>query len=172
MVSSVVIPSDGCCYCCHRGWQLSQAVQAQQTDVDKVVRAVSERQIQEAVDAHTGTELLQIVLTGNVRLVKGVTIRKGTGPVKLAASKAPATDAEGVPKPSVVIDASRIKPAAPALAMFSTAALQIDGLAITGCKGAPAIYARQSGPLTISSSLLKGNNNTGRGAECTASDAL
>lgn len=125
------------------------------------MRAVSEKQIQEAVDAHTGTQLLQIVLTGSVRLVKGITLRKGTGPLKLSASKAPAADAEGIPKPSVVLDASRIKPAAPALTVFSTAALQIDGLAITGCKGAPAIYARQSGPLTISASLLKDNNNTG-----------
>jgi hypothetical protein len=45
--------------------------------------------------------------------------------------------------------------------VLSTAALQISGLAVSGCKGAPAIYAKQAGRLTITDSLLKGNNNTG-----------
>lgn len=138
-----------------------QVVYTQET-AGKVVLASNERQIQEAVDGHTAAdEVLQVVLAGSVRLMRGITLRKGTGPVKFTASKAAVQDADGVPKPSAALDASRIKPAAPVMSVFSTAALQITDLTITGCKGAPAIYAKQSGPITITDSLFKGNNNTG-----------
>jgi hypothetical protein len=126
------------------------------------VRATTERQIQEALDGHTAANaILQVVLSGSVRLTHGLTIRKGTGPVTFAASKPASRDAKGVPQPTAGLDASRIKPAAPALSVLNTAALQISGLTISGCKGAPAIYAKQAGPLAIADSLLKGNNNTG-----------
>lgn len=130
-------------------------------EAGRVVRATTERQIQEAINGHTGEDSLNIILTGTVRLTKGITLRKGTGPVKFSAAKAASKDSEGVPQPSAVLDCSKIKPAAPALTVFSTAALDITGLTISGCKGAPAIYAKQSGPMTVTDSLLKGNNNTG-----------
>lgn len=126
------------------------------------MRATTDRQIQEALDGHTAADLvLQVVLSGSVRLTRGLIIRKGTGPVTFAASKPASRDQKGVPQPTAGLDASRIKPAAPALSVLNTAALQISGLTISGCKGAPAIHARQAGPLTITDSLLKGNNNTG-----------
>lgn len=129
----------------------------------RVVRAANERQIQEAVDGHTAAdETLQVVLTGSVRLLRGITLRKGTGPVEFTASKAPSRDAEGAaPKPAAALDGSRIKPASPALSVFSTAPLTISGLTVSGCKGAPAVYAKQAGAVTITDALFKGNNNTG-----------
>lgn len=148
-----------------RIYKKTQVAHAQSADEqqssDKLVRAASERQIQEAVDGHSGDDTLTILLSGSVRLTRSINLRKGTGPVRFAASKAPSKSAEGVPQPAAALDGTRIKPAAPVLVVSNAAALTISGLSFTGPKGAPAIYARQSGPISVTDSIFKNNNNTG-----------
>jgi hypothetical protein len=135
------------------------------------VNAATEAAVQEALDRHTSSStLLHVVLQpgsgATIKLVQGLTVPKEAGPVLISALQPDeASSSSGSSSDSrVLLDCSKVRQAASAVAVYSSASVTLRNFAVTGCMKAPAVVSR-AGPLTLFDMYFSKNKNTADGMD-------